>query len=101
MNMHNRELAEQAGFYFYDLHDVDGQDLGESVEADSWSAVDKFAASIVDQCFQIIDREIDRLCEYQKSLPDWDGNRRDDCDLAIDKCLDLAQALKQHFGIEE
>ena len=24
-------LAKQAGFIFYDLHDVDGQDLGESV----------------------------------------------------------------------
>jgi len=38
-----KELAEQSGFHFYDLHNIDGQNLGETVEADSWSAIDKFA----------------------------------------------------------
>lgn len=101
MNKQLRELAEQAGFYFYDLHDIDGQDLGETIEADSWTAVDRFAELIVEDCIQFIDKEVDRLCDYQKSLPDWDGNRRDDCDLAIEKCLDIAAGLKQHFGVDK
>lgn len=47
MNERIRELAEQAGFYFYDMHDIDGQDLGESIEADSWGCVEKFAELII------------------------------------------------------
>ena len=47
MNERIKKLAETAGFYFYDMHDVDGQDLGESIEADEWSAADKFAELIV------------------------------------------------------
>ena len=53
-----KELAEQSGFHFYDLHDIDGQDLGETVEADSWSAVDKFAKLIVGECIYQIQRGI-------------------------------------------
>ena len=50
MNERIKELAEQAGFYFYDMHNIDGQDLGESIEADSWSAAQKFAELIVNEC---------------------------------------------------
>ena len=46
MNERIKELAEKAGFYFYDLHDVDGQDCGESIEADDWTAAEKFAELI-------------------------------------------------------
>lgn len=53
-----RELAKQSGFHFYDLHDIDGQDLGETVEADSWSAVDKFAELIVKECATVLDTKI-------------------------------------------
>lgn len=35
MNEHIKKIAEQSGFCFYNMHDVDGQDLGETVEADS------------------------------------------------------------------
>lgn len=47
-----RKLAEQAGFHFYDMHDVDGQDLGETVEADSWAVVTTFAKIILEECFK-------------------------------------------------
>jgi hypothetical protein len=46
MNERIRQLAEQAGFYFYDLHNIDGQDCGESIEADNWTAAEKFAELI-------------------------------------------------------
>lgn len=47
MNERIKEIAEQAGFYFYDMHDIDGQDLGESIEADSWDCAEKFAELII------------------------------------------------------
>lgn len=47
MNQRIRLLAEQSGFYFYDLHNIDGQDYGETIEADSWNAAEKFANLIV------------------------------------------------------
>ena len=62
---------------------------------------EKFAELIVKECVQFIDEENVRLCEYQISLPEWDGNKRDDCDLVIEKCVDLADKIKEHFGVEE
>ena len=53
MNERIKKLAETAGFYFYDMHDVDGQDLGESIEADEWSAAEKFAELIVRECSNV------------------------------------------------
>jgi hypothetical protein len=50
MNDQIKQLAESAGFYFYDLHDVDGQDLGETVEADDWAAVARLVNLVVDMC---------------------------------------------------
>jgi hypothetical protein len=35
-------MAQEAGFVLYDMHDVDGQDLGESVEADDFKALERF-----------------------------------------------------------
>ena len=45
-----KKLAETAGFYFYDMRDVDGQDLGKSIEADDWTAAERFAELIVREC---------------------------------------------------
>jgi hypothetical protein len=42
MGMDILELAREAGFVLYDMHDVDGQDLGESVEADDFKALERF-----------------------------------------------------------
>ena len=46
MNEKIKKMAEQAGFLFYNMHDIDGQDLGETIEADSWDAASKFAEMI-------------------------------------------------------
>lgn len=56
MNERIRKLAEQAGFYFYDMHNVNGEDLGETIEADSWTAADKFAELIVRECLKCGDK---------------------------------------------
>lgn len=46
MNKRIRELAEQAGFVFYDMQVITGEDDGEIVEAYEWSAIEKFAQLI-------------------------------------------------------
>lgn len=53
-----KELAEQAGFYFYDLHDIDGRDLGETIEADSWKAMEIFARLIVEETLAEVDERV-------------------------------------------
>ena len=65
MNDRIKELAEQAGFYFYDMHDGDGEDLGETIEADSWTAAEKFAELIVREC---VDNGFDRVTFDQEEF---------------------------------
>ena len=48
MNERIKELAEQAGFYFYDLHNVNGEDLGETIESDDWLSIERFAALVIE-----------------------------------------------------
>ena len=57
MNERIKKLAEQSGFYFYDLHDIDGQDLGETIEADNWESMERFAKLIIKECAEIALRE--------------------------------------------
>ena len=40
------QWAKEAGFSLYAMHDVDGQDLGESVEADDFDALVRFAEAV-------------------------------------------------------
>ena len=58
MNEKIFELAKQAGFYFYDMHNVNGEDLGETIEADSWAAADKFAQLIVQEVLSVQEKLI-------------------------------------------
>ena len=51
MNPKIKALAEKSGFYFYDLHDIDGQDMGETIEADSWKAAELFVDLILMEVF--------------------------------------------------
>ena len=54
MNKLIKALAEQSGFHFYNMHDVNGQDLGETVEADSWDAVETFTRLVVRECVETL-----------------------------------------------
>jgi len=78
MNERIRKLAEEAGFYFYDMHNVNGEDLGETIEADSWAAADKFAELILLECASLFENVYTDTCPQQR----------------IDK------TIKQHFGVE-
>ena len=52
-------MAREAGFFLYDLHDIDGQDLGESVEADDFGVLERFARLLLaadrEACAQLCD----------------------------------------------
>lgn len=83
MNQKNQELAKQAGFYFYDMHDVDGVDIGESVEADSFEAVDKLVNLVVKECIEVL-----RSVPYNSPLIEFGEE------------IPFQYALKKHFGVE-
>ena len=97
MNERIFELAKQADLIQWDTLPSGAR----TPDHESVVKAKKFAELIVRECVQFIDEENVRLCEYQNSLPEWDGNRRDDCNLVIEKCIDLAERLKEHFGVEE
>jgi len=48
-----KKLAEDCGFYFYDMTDIDSQNLGYSVEADSFEAVNKLVEAVVRECAKV------------------------------------------------
>lgn len=75
MNDRIYELAEQAGFYFYNVRDIGGPSLGEIVEADSWTAIDNLVHTIVNECADFVEQD-------QGSGEELSGR------------------LKRHFGIE-
>jgi len=82
MNEKIKDLAEQAGFYFYDLHDIDVQDLSETIEFNSWSCAEKFAELIIEE--SIIDF-------YRRYL---DTTSNEDITVQVDRYI------KNHFGVE-
>jgi len=54
MNERIKNIAQESGFYFYDLHDIEGVDFGETIEADNWSAAEKFAQAIAKDIIDMI-----------------------------------------------
>ena len=87
-----KELAKQSGFYFYDLHDIDGQDLGETVEADSWSAVDKFAGLLIKECL-----EMGKELQTQTTT-----NGSDDYNLGREMGIEVfMRQMKKDYGVEQ
>ena len=79
MNEKIKKLAEQSGFYFYDLHDIDGQDLGETIEADDWESMERFANLIIEECIDI--------CGSYYSIEGIAQN--------------IVKDIKEHFGVDE
>lgn len=70
----------------------------------AWFDQDKFAELIVGDCFQYLEDEIKRLTEYKTILEKEPARNAEfivDADICIDKCLDIARGLKEHFGGKE
>jgi hypothetical protein len=85
MNERIRKLAEQAGYYLYDLTETHEIKTVETDEKDAWITLEKFAELIVKECISIVDD-----AERGGSNEIWDNAvkfiRRD---------------LQEHFGVEE
>ena len=48
-----KQIAETCGFVFYDMTNVNGENLGKSVESDSWESITAFTDHIVKMCCDI------------------------------------------------
>lgn len=81
MNKRIRELAEQAGFCFYDIQAITGEEDGQYVEAYSWQATEKFAQLIAQECANV--------CKY--------GVSEGDFELASH----AADRIQRHFGVDK
>ena len=92
MNEKIKELAKQSGFYFYDLHDIDGQDLGETIEADSWSCAEKFAELIIKECVEL-GKEL-QTQDVINGSEDYKSGRAMGIEVFMNQ-------IKKNFGIEE
>ena len=91
MNEQIKTLAEQSGFYFYDLHDIDGQDLGETIESDSWSCAEKFVELIVKEYLEL-GKELQSQ-EVTNGSDDYKSGR----EMGIEVFMNQ---IKKNFGIE-
>jgi hypothetical protein len=56
MNERIKKLAEQAGYYLYDLTETHECKTVETDNKDEWITLEKFAELIVKECLEIIDR---------------------------------------------
>lgn len=50
MNENIKQLAQACGFYIYDMSDIDGQDLGMSIETSDPSTFMRYTQAIIDEC---------------------------------------------------
>ena len=82
MNQRIKELAQQAGYYLYDLTETHEIKTVETDEKDEWITLEKFYESIVRECVRHFNED------YQR---DFDTNWRED----------LSKSIKQHFGVKE
>ncbi len=78
MNERIRELAEQAGYYLYDLTETHEIKTVETDEKDAWITLEKFAELIVRECAG--------LCSI--AAPGRDAE-------------DIEEAILKHFRVEE
>jgi len=83
MNERIRELAEQAGYYLYDLTETHECKTVETDSKDEWITLEKFAELIVREC--IVDF-------YRRYL---DVNSNEDITVQVERYV------KEHFGVEE
>jgi hypothetical protein len=85
MNKRIKELAEQAGYYLYDLTETHGMKTVETDSMDEWITFEKFAELIVRECVNVVDDMADP----------------EDSERYFWVIQNVSQKIKQHFGVEE
>jgi hypothetical protein len=93
MNERIRELAEQAGYYLYDLTETHECKTVETDSKDEWITLEKFAELIVRECIKDIEFQYgggNLMEDGETHNPEWDN--------AIE-CV--SAMIQKHFGVEE
>ena len=89
MNERILELAKQAGL---------GHERWNTTEQFE-KFMEKFAELLLKECFQYLENEEDRL--WDLSEKEEDGIFQSNFEICAEKCRDVRQGLKDHFGVEE
>jgi len=88
MNERIRLLAEQAGYYLYDLTETHECKTVETDSTDEWVTLEKFAQLILQECLTI--------CQHNAEDDD------DQFDLGrVHQSKEITHLIKKHFGVEE
>jgi hypothetical protein len=77
-----KELAEQAGYYLYDLTETHDCKTVETDSTDEWITLEKFAELIVRECADIAKQHVMNISTYA------------DADF-------VDEQIREHFGVEE
>ena len=96
MNERIKKIAKDAGV----LGDW-GEDVleGRLFITGNTKQMEKFAELILKECFQYLENEEDRL--WDLSEKEEDDIFQSNFEICAEKCRDVRQGLKDHFGVEE
>jgi hypothetical protein len=86
MNELIKKLANESGYYLYDLTETHGIKTVETDSKDEWITLEKFAELIVKECIIRAERE------WIRNGSDTEHNQ------AVSKVI---ESIKEHFGDEE
>jgi hypothetical protein len=89
MNERIRQLAEQAGAVFTDVHAVSLLD----------DEIEKFAQLIVRECTGVLFDEAERLFQFYSDESNWIS--AEEYEIASDQCINNMALIENHFGVEE
>jgi len=98
MNKRIRELAEQAGYYLYDLTETHECKTVETDSQDEWITLEKFAQLIVAEC---VNREALLGAIARGWCSEKNSHKTMDSDLAVAIFDEVEQQIRQQFGVEE
>jgi len=89
-----KKLAEQAGYYLYDLTETHECKTVETDDKDEWITLEKFAELIVRECVGVCSKS-----QFEPFYADhYDG---DHVNLIIKEVTGrLGKEIEQHFGVE-
>lgn len=93
MNERIKLLAEQAGYYLYDLTETHQCKTVETDSTDEWITLEKFAELIVGEC-------INKIETHQIPVGNSAAGEMA-CEWTYDALKQIRGEIKEHFGFEE
>jgi hypothetical protein len=100
MNERIKQLAEQAGYYLYDLTETHECKTVETDSTDEWITLEKFAELIVRECMAQCEQVAEDADAMAKSTFVTDVGRMIH-DGAWGGAKNCTAQIREHFGVEE